>query len=122
MRFLLRLVATAAALWLAVALVPGMVWSGSWLGLLGVALVFGALNALVRPLLVALSCPLIVLTLGLFLLVLNGGMLLLTAAVSNALGLGVFRVDGLVPAVLGALVVAVASALLNVFVGGRKRD
>ena len=121
MRFVLRLLATAAALWLAVALVPGLVWSGSWLGLLGVALVFGVLNALVRPLLVLLSCPLIVLTLGLFLLVLNGAMLLLTAAVSNRLGLGTLRVEGMLPAVLGALVVAIASAVLSVFVGGKPR-
>jgi putative membrane protein len=123
MRFLVRLVATAAALWLAVQLVPGIVWTGSALGLLGVALVFGVLNALVRPLLALLSCPLIVLTLGLFLLVLNAVMLLLTAAVSNSLGLG-FRVEGFVPAFIGALVVAITSAVLNVFVGepSKKRD
>ena len=122
MRFLLRLVATAAALWLAVQLVPGIVWTGSALGLLGVALVFGVLNALVRPLLALLSCPLIVLTLGLFLLVLNAVMLLLTAAVSNALGLG-FRVEGFIPAFIGALVVAITSAVLSVFVGEpRRRD
>jgi putative membrane protein len=119
MRFLLRLVATAASLWLAVQLVPGIVWSGSPLGLLGVALVFGVLNALVRPLLAILSCPLIVVTLGLFLLVLNAVMLLLTAMVSNSLGLG-FRVDGFVPAFLGALVVAITSAVLSIFVGGKE--
>jgi putative membrane protein len=123
MRFLVRLVATAAALWLAVQLVPGIVWTGGALGLLGVALVFGVLNALVRPVLAFLSCPLIILTLGLFLLVLNAVMLLLTAAVSNTLGLG-FRVEGFIPAFLGGLVVAVASAVLSVFVpdGPRRRD
>jgi putative membrane protein len=123
MHFLVRLVATAAALWLAVQLVPGIVWTGSPLGLLGVALVFGVLNALVRPLLALLSCPLIVLTLGLFLLVLNAVMLLLTAAVSNSLGLG-FRVEGFVPAFIGALVVAITSAVLSVFVGepSKERD
>ena len=119
MRFLLRLVATAASLWLAVELVPGIVWTGGPLGLLGVALVFGVLNALVRPLLALLSCPLIIVTLGLFLLVLNAVMLLLTAMVSNSLGLG-FRVEGFVPAFLGALVVAVTSAVLSI-VGGPKR-
>jgi putative membrane protein len=123
MRFLVRLVATAAALWLAVQLVPGIVWTGSAVGLLGVALVFGILNALVRPLLTALSCPLIILTLGLFLLVLNAVMLLLTAAVSNSLGLG-FRVEGFIPAFVGALVVSITSAGLSVFVGEprKKRD
>ena len=120
MRFLLRLVITATALWLAVVLVPGIVWRGSAIGLLAVALVFGLLNALVRPLLVLLSCPLIVLTLGLFLLVLNAVMLLLTASISNSLGLE-FRVDGFIPALLGGLVVAIASAILSVFVGEAQR-
>ena len=116
MRFLLRLVITAFALWLAVRFVPGIQWSGSPLGLLGVAVVFGLLNALVRPILAALSCPLVILTLGLFLIVLNGLMLLLTAWISRQLGLG-FTVDGLVPAIVGALLVAVTSAILNLFVG-----
>ena len=122
MRFLLRLVVTAVALWCAVRFVPGISWTGSLLGLLGVALVFGLLNALVRPLLAALTCPLVILTLGLFLLVLNGVMLWLTALLSTQLGLG-FRVAGFVPAFLGALVVTVVSAVLNVFVAEpRERD
>jgi putative membrane protein len=119
MRFLLRLVITAFALWLAVRFVPGIGWSGSPLGLIGVAFVFGLLNALVRPILAALSCPLVILTLGLFLIVLNGFMLLLTAWVSGELGLG-FTVDGLVPAIVGALLVAVTSAILNLFVAEPK--
>lgn len=120
MRFLLRLIVTAFALWLAVRFVPGIGWSGDLLGLLGVAVVFGLLNALVRPVLAWLTCPLVVLTLGLFLLVLNGLMLLLTAWVSAGLGLG-FTVDGFVPAFLGALLVSVVSAVLSVFVGGPRR-
>lgn len=116
MRFLLRLVITAAALWVAVRFVPGIRWSGSVPGLLGVAVVFGVLNALVRPLLAALTCPLVILTLGLFLLVLNGIMLWLTALLSTQLGLG-FTVDGFVPAFVGALVVSVTSAVLNLALG-----
>jgi putative membrane protein len=79
--------------------------------------VFGLLNAVVRPILAFLTCPLVLLTLGLFLLVLNGLMLWLTAMLSTGLGLG-FAVDGFWPAFLGALVVAVTSAVLNLFVGG----
>jgi putative membrane protein len=120
MRFLLRLVVTAIALWLAVRYVPGIGWSGGPLGLLGVAVVFGLLNALVRPILAWLSCPLVILTLGLFLLVLNGFMLLLTAWVSGELGLG-FTVDGIVPAIVGAFVVALTSAILNLFVAEPKK-
>lgn len=122
MRFLLRLVVTAAALWVAVRFVPGIHWSGGLVGLLGVAAVFGVLNALVRPLLAVLTCPLVVLTLGLFLLVLNGVMLWLTAALSTRLGLG-FTVDGFVPAFVGALVVSVTSAVLNLVTAEpRERD
>jgi putative membrane protein len=119
MRFLLRLLATAAALWAAVQLVPGIEYQGPWLHLLLVALVFGLMNAVVRPILIYLSCPLIVLTLGLFLLVLNGLMLWLTSAVSEALGVA-FHVAGFVPALVGGLVVGVVSAVLNIFVGKRR--
>ena len=120
MRFLVRLLTTAVALWLAVLLVPGVVWAGGSLGIIGVALVFGALNAVMRPILVLLSCPLIVLTLGSFLLVVNGLMLLLTAAVSRSLGLG-FHVEGFLSALAGGLVVTVASTVLNVFWGPAER-
>jgi putative membrane protein len=115
MRFLIRLVVTAVALWVAVKFVPGLHWSGPLVGLLEVAIVFGLLNAIVRPLLAMLTCPLVVLTLGLFLLVLNGLMLWLTALLSGRLGLG-FAVDGFVPAFIGALVVSVTSAILNLVV------
>lgn len=116
MRFLLRLVTTATALWIAVRFVPGITWTGGPLGLLGVAIVFGLVNALVRPVLALLTCPLMILTLGLFVLVLNALMLWLTAALSEQLGLG-FGVAGFIPAFLGALAVSVTSAVLNTFVG-----
>jgi putative membrane protein len=118
MRFLLRLVATAAALWVAVAIVPGIDFAGPWVELLAVALVFGLVNAVVRPILVHLACPLIVLTLGLFMLVLNALMLWLTGALSGALGIA-FTVSGFLPALIGGLVVGIVSAVLNVFVGRR---
>lgn len=116
MRFLLRLLVTAAALWAAVALVPGIRYDGGWAGLLGVALVFGLVNAVIRPILFFLTCPLVFLTLGLFVFVLNALMLGLTALIASELGIA-FVVTGFVPALLGALVVGVVSALLNVFVG-----
>jgi putative membrane protein len=116
MRFLLRLIVTAAALWVAVLLVPGIEHAGPWEHLLVVALVFGLVNAVVRPILVYLSCPLIVLTLGLFMFVLNALMLWLTGYVSGALGIA-FDVRGFVPALLGGVVVGIVSAVLNIFVG-----
>ena len=113
--FLTRLLVTAAALWVATRLVAGITYEGSWLVLLGVALVFGVLNAFVRPVLTVLTLPLLLVTLGLFTFVLNALMLLLTSALSNALGLG-FHVSGFWAAFWGALVVSVVSTLLSLFV------
>lgn len=113
MRFLARLLITAAALWVAVQIVPGVNYAGGFLPFLGVALVFGVLNAFLRPLLKLLTLPLIFLTLGLFALVINGLMLWLTSALSEPLGLG-FHVSGFWAAFFGALVVSIVSALLSV--------
>ena len=114
MRFLLRLLINAAALWVAVRLVPGIHFEGGWEPFLAVSLVFGLLNAVIRPVLKLLTLPIIFLTLGLFALVINGFMLWLTGALSTALGLQ-FHVDGCGPAILGALVVSLVSALLSTF-------
>ncbi|HEY3125287.1 MAG TPA: phage holin family protein [Thermoanaerobaculia bacterium] len=115
MRFLLRLLINAAALWVATRIVPGVTHSGSEASLFAVALVFGLLNALLRPLLAFLSCPLLILTLGLFTLVINAFILWLTSALSGSLGIG-FHVDGFWAAFLGALVVSIVSILLSIFV------
>lgn len=119
MRFLIRLLINAAALWVASAIVPGIGYTGGWANLLLVALVFGALNAVIRPILALLSCPLQILTLGLFTLVLNAGMLALTGVVSRELRLG-FTVEGFWPALLGGLVISVVSMLLSAFVGDER--
>lgn len=119
MYFLLRLLINAAALWVAIQLVDGIDHRGSWWSLLFVALVFGALNASVRPLLKLLSIPLLIVTLGLFIFVINAVMLRLTSWVSGLLDLG-FYVDGFWPAFLGGLVVSIVSLLLSLFIGTRK--
>ncbi len=116
MSFLARLLINAAALWVAVQLVPGVSFTGRPLHLIAVALVFGIVNAIIRPLLLLLSVPLLVVTLGLFVLVLNGFLLWITSAVSGALGLG-FQVQGVLPAILGALVVTIVSLVLTIFLG-----
>lgn len=121
MRFLLRLLATAAALWVAVVLVPGITYTGGVLGLLGVALVFGFVNAVIRPILKVLTCPLVVLTLGLFVFILNAFLLWVTAEMAQALGLG-FDVTGFWAALVGALIVAIVSTVLNLFVGKKDDD
>jgi putative membrane protein len=115
MPFLIRLLVNAAALWVATRLVPGVSFDGGTLPFLGVALVFGVVNAFVRPLMQILTFPLILVTLGLFLLVVNGLMLWLTSSLSASLGLG-FHVNGFWPAFWGAIVVSVTSLLLSMLI------
>lgn len=119
-KLLVRLIVNAVALWVAVEIVPGLGYDGDLVTLLLVALIFGLVNALVRPILAVLSCPLIILTLGLFVLVINGLMLALTAWLSRQFGLG-FTVESFWAALLGALVISIVSALLNLFVADDDR-
>ncbi len=116
MLFILRLLINAAALWVAIQLVDGIEHRGPWWSLLFVALVFGMLNASIRPLLKLLSLPIIILTLGLFIFVINALMLLLTGWLSGVLQLG-FYVRGFWDAFLGGLVVSIVSLLLSMFMG-----
>lgn len=116
-----RLLINAAALWAATRLVPGISFDGDWRWLFAVALVFGVLNVSLRPILMLLTLPFLIVTFGLFTFVLNGVMLWLTSAISNALGLG-FHVSGFGAAFLGSLVVAVVSFLLSLFVKSGERD
>lgn len=121
MPFLIRLLVNAAALWVATQIVPGVTFDGGVIPFLGVAFVFGIINATLRPLTKILTFPIILLTLGLFALVVNGLMLWLTASLSASLGLG-FHVSGFWAAFFGALVVSIVSTLLSVFIRPRSED
>jgi len=111
-RFLLRWGINTIALYVAVQLLPGLQHAGSGAALLGVALIFGLVNAVIKPVLVVLSCPLVALTFCLFLLVINGLLLLITAQVSDLFDLG-FTVDGLGWGILGSIVISLIGLLLN---------
>jgi len=123
MPVLVRLVINAAALFVAALLVPGISLAAdgrrpgldAWVMLALVALIFGLVNAFIRPLVLILTLPLTILTLGLFTFVVNALMLLVTSGIASAFDLG-FRVDGFVAAFLGALVVSLVSFLLSRFV------
>ena len=119
MKLLLRLLINAAALWVAVRFVSGISFDGNPVLLLGVALVFGIINTIVKPIVTLFSLPAVLLTLGLFLLVINALMLWFTSWVSTTLGLG-FHVDGFGPAFLGAIVVGIVAWALSVFLDERK--
>ena len=119
MPLLIRLLVNAAALWVATRIVTGVTYSGAVLPFLAVALVFGIVNAFIRPILKFLTFPFFIVTFGIFALVLNGLMLWLTSALSGSLGLG-FHVSGFGAAFWGALVVSIVSMLLGFFI--RDRD
>lgn len=121
MRFLIRVLINAVALAAAERLLDGISYQGDWLWLVVVALIFGAVNATIAPLLKFLTCPLILLTLGLFTLVINALMLQLTAFVAGLFQIG-FRVDGFVSAFFGALVVSIVSFVLSVFVPEEEKE
>ena len=111
--FLLRLLISALALWIAAAIVPSMHFASGWT-LLWAALLLGAVNAIVRPLFILLTLPITVLTLGIFLLVVNAAMLALVAGFLGGFELGEFG-----SAFFGALIVSLVSWFASSFIGPR---
>ena len=122
-KFILRWLINAIALYLAIRFVPGITFGGGWIGLLWLALIFGLVNAFLRPLLQVLTCPLILLTLGLFTLLINMLMLKVTEWIGNAFGLGL-AIDGFWPLLLGSLVISIVSMVMSLIfkdpLGGRR--
>ena len=129
MFILLRLIINAVALLVTAWMVPGIYLGAAgpdptrhdWVTLLIVALIFGLVNAVIRPIVFFLSLPLTIITLGLFTFVINALMLLLTSAIAQGMGLG-FRVDGFLPALLGSLLISVVSFVLSRILTKTRRD
>src|SRR5215218_11347955 len=111
MGFGLRLLVGGLGLWLASELVPGISIRGSWT-LIGAAFLLGLVNAVVRPVLVVLTLPITILTLGLFLLVINAAMLSLVSSLFQD-----FTIDGFWSALLGACVISITGWLASWFIG-----
>ena len=112
-KFFFRWAINTVALYVAVLIVPGINFGGNWLDILWLGLIIGLLNALVRPLLKFLTCPLIILTLGLFTIVVNTLILMLTSSIGQAFNLGL-TVDGFWPALLGSLVISIVSVIMSI--------
>lgn len=117
MKLLLRWVIIAFSLFVAAWLVPGIrVEGNAWLIYAVMAVILGLVNAVVRPLLKLLTCSFIILTLGLFVLVINGLTLWLASSIAvNWFHVG-FSVDGFWSAFLGALIVSIVSIILSAFI------
>ena len=126
MRFLLRVLVSAAALAVATAVVPGieLTAASGWTKtgtLLAVALIFGLINATLKPLIKVVGCAFYILTFGLIALVVNGLLLWLTSVIAGHLNLP-FHVTGFWPAFWGAIIVGLVSWLLNLLIGDRRRQ
>jgi putative membrane protein len=108
MHFIIRLLVNALALWLIAKYVPGFTMTGSiWTPILA-ALIFGIVNALVRPIVLLLTLPLTVVTLGLFIIIVNALMFWLVTWITPN-----FKVSGFGPALIGALIMMVVSYIVN---------
>lgn len=113
-KFILRLLINAIALYLAVLIVPGIDLRSGLVSLIWLALIFGVVNALFRPLLKILTCPLIILTLGLFTLVINTFLFWLTSIVGQWFGIALVISDPVWwNAFLGGLIVSVVSVVMT---------
>lgn len=127
---LVKVLINAAGVWVAIQVIPQIefAFGDDWWKLLAVALILALVNTYVRPILKLLSFPVTIVSLGLFVFVLNAFMLLLVAFVSDQLGLGFsiggfppdFSADSFVGALLGAIVISIVSTLLGMLNSGRK--
>jgi putative membrane protein len=126
MRVVIRILVSAAALFVATLAISGIeLTAGSTeskvLTLLVVALIFGVVNTVLKPIVKVIGCVLYVLTLGLIALVVNALLLLLTSWVAGKLSLP-FHITGFWPAFWGAILIGVVSWLLNLLLGDRKQE
>ncbi len=110
-RLIIRLVINAVALWVAATYVAGISLTNDVTGLLIVALIFGLINALIKPIIGFFTCPVYVLTLGLFTFIVNALMLMLTGYLSD----GRLQVESFWVALLGGIVISLVSTLLSLF-------
>ena len=113
MRLVIRWLINALALWVAALVLTGIDFGADWQALLITAAIFGVVNALVRPVLKALTCPLQILTLGLFTIVINALMLWLTSMLTDLIGYGQFLDRFWPTAVVGALIVSAVSIVAS---------
>ena len=120
-RFILRGLVAALGLWVASYLVPGVHVHGIKT-LIVAGLLLGLANALVRPILTFLTLPLTIVTLGLFLFVVNGLMILLVGWVLHRFGDTSYQVHGLLPAIFTTVVIWFVSLIANMFIGGDERQ
>jgi len=117
MGFIIKVLVTGLAVWVAAYVLPGVHLENDAKTIIIVALVLALLNAIVKPLLIILTIPVTIITLGLFLLVINALMVVWTSNLVDG-----FKVDGWITAILFSLIVSVVSSILHSIARDRKRD
>lgn len=108
MRFVAQIAINAFVLWLAAQVIQGIRFDGNWVALVILAVIFGIVNAIIKPIVLLLTLPLTIVTLGVFALVINALMLLLTSGLS-----GSYSIDGFFPALWGSILISIVSTILN---------
>ena len=120
-KLLLRWIISAAAVWIAMSVVEGITAEGGWSVSFQVALILGLVNALIGPILKLLTCPLMILTLGLFTFVINAFLLQLASYIAPTFGIA-FEVATFGDAFVGAIIISVASFVLSVLTGVNRKE
>ena len=113
MKLILRILINAVAIWLTTLILPNFIFSGNLFNLIIVAIIFGLVNGLIRPIVKLLTLPITILTLGLFTLVINAFMLILTTWISDSLSLGGGFFQNLWIALLAAIIISVISTIIS---------
>lgn len=118
---ILRIMINALSIGVAVKLVDGITFTGEWWKMIIIGLIFGIVNSIIKPIVAFFSLPLIVFTLGIFILVINALMLILTAKLSVPFNLGL-HIEGFFPALWGAIIISIVSLVLSWFAGIAKKN
>lgn len=114
--FIVRLLINAVALAVTIMLVPGIYFNGGYVNLLLLALIFGIVNAVIKPIFSFLTCGFYIITLGLFTFIANAVMLYLTSNIAQTLGID-FTLENFWAAIIGALVISIISFILSTVFG-----
>ena len=115
-RYILQWLITSLAIFAAFSLVPGITFSGNGYEIGIIAMIYSVINLLIRPILSLITCPMIILTLGMFTVIINGVLLLVTADLAKYFGID-FQIETFFTALIGAVVISLTTFVLNLLSG-----
>lgn len=115
-RYILQWLITSLAIFAAFSLVPGITFSGNGYEIGIIAMIYSVINLLIRPILTLITCPMIILTLGMFTVIINGVLLLITADMAKYFGID-FQIETFFTALIGAVVISLTTFVLNLLSG-----